>query len=63
MLGAVLSLPVTGELSQLLYETGATDPEVYAATAVVLAVTGILACVLPAVRASRLDPRTALNLQ
>jgi ABC-type antimicrobial peptide transport system permease subunit len=29
----------------------------------ILAVTGLLACLLPAIRASRLDPKTALGLQ
>ncbi len=63
VLGAGLSLLVTGELSQLLFETGATDPTVYLGTALVLAATGMLACLLPALRASRLDPRSALGLQ
>ena len=63
IVGAGLSLLVTSQLSQLLFETAATDPAVYAVTALVLAVTGILACLLPAIRASRLDPRTALGLQ
>jgi putative ABC transport system permease protein len=62
-LGVVVSLLVTRELSQLLFETDAADPEVYGATVLVLAVTGILACLLPAIRASKLDPRTALGLQ
>jgi len=62
-LGVVVSLLVTRELSQLLFETGAADPEVYGATVLVLAVIGILACLLPAIRASKLDPRTALGHQ
>jgi ABC-type antimicrobial peptide transport system permease subunit len=63
VLGAGLSLLVTRAFSQLLFETGVADPEVYGATALVLALTGILACLLPAIRASNLDPRTALGLQ
>jgi ABC-type antimicrobial peptide transport system permease subunit len=63
ILGAGLSLLVTRAFSQLLFETGVADPEVYGATALVLALTGILACLLPAIRASKLDPRTALGLQ
>ncbi|HXT17103.1 MAG TPA: ABC transporter permease [Gemmatimonadaceae bacterium] len=63
VLGACLSLFVVGALSQLLFETGSTDPEVYGGTALVLAVTGLLACLVPAIRASRLDPRAALGLQ
>jgi predicted permease len=63
VLGASVALLATSELSQLLFETGGADPAVYAGTALVLAVTGILACLFPAIRASRLDPRTALGLQ
>ncbi len=63
VLGGGLSLLVAPELSQLLFETVVTDPGVYAATALVLATTGILACVLPAIRAARLDPKAALNVQ
>jgi predicted permease len=61
--GTVISLLVTGFLSQLLFETAAADPAVYLSAAAVLGVTGIAACLGPAVRASRLDPRIALNSQ
>jgi putative ABC transport system permease protein len=63
IVGSALSLLATRELSQLLFETGAADPLVYGLTAFVLAATGLSACLLPAIRASRLDPRTALNSQ
>jgi ABC-type antimicrobial peptide transport system permease subunit len=63
VIGAAVSLLVTRELSQLLFETDAGDPTVYAGAALILAVTGLLACLLPAIRASRLDPKTALGLQ
>jgi predicted permease len=61
VVGTGLSLLVTGFLSQLLFETTAADPTVYLSAALVLGVTGIVACLLPAIRASRLDPKTALN--
>ena len=61
--GAALSLLVARGLSQLLFETGSSDPVVYGSAIVVLAVIGIAACLLPAIRASRLDPRGALNAQ
>jgi ABC-type antimicrobial peptide transport system permease subunit len=60
-LGVVMSLLVTRALAQLLFETGARDPVVYVAAVLVLAVTGAGACLGPAIRASRLDPRAALN--
>jgi len=63
VLGSALSLLVTRALSQLLFETGAADPLVYGLTVLVLGATGISACLLPAIRASRLDPRITLNIQ
>lgn len=60
-LGMIVSLVVTRALSQLLFETGAHDPVVYAAAILVLCATGLGACIGPAIRASRLDPRNALN--
>jgi ABC-type antimicrobial peptide transport system permease subunit len=62
-LGAGLSLLVAGGLSELLFETGAADPVVYGCAIVVLGLTGTAACLAPAIRATRLDPRTALNTQ
>ena len=61
--GVVVAFPATRALAQLLFETAVADPVVYLAAVVVLGVTGMAACLLPAIRASRLDPRTALNEQ
>jgi putative ABC transport system permease protein len=63
VVGSVLSLLVSRALSQLLFQTAPADPLVYVLTALILAATGIAACLLPALRASRLDPRAALNMQ
>jgi predicted permease len=62
-LGAGLSLLVAGGLSPLLFETGAADPVVFGCAIVLLGLTGTAACLAPAIRATRLDPRTALNTQ
>jgi putative ABC transport system permease protein len=62
-LGAGLSLLVAARLSQLLFETGSVDPVVYVAAIALLGMTGIAACLAPAIRATRLDPRMALNAQ
>ena len=61
--GVALALLVTGVLSQLLFETNASDPIVYGSAALILGVIGIAACLLPAIRATRLDPRVALSAQ
>jgi putative ABC transport system permease protein len=47
-------------LRSLLVQTGATDPVTLAGVAIVLSSASIVACVLPAYRATRLDPVAAL---
>ena len=63
LVGSALSLLVTGVLSELLFETVASDPAVYVLAALALLVTGVAACLVPALRAARIDPRLALNAQ
>ncbi|MBA3892182.1 MAG: FtsX-like permease family protein, partial [Gemmatimonadales bacterium] len=48
-------------LSTLLFEVSATDPDVYAAIALVLLAVGAAAGFLPARRATRIDPIVALR--
>jgi putative ABC transport system permease protein len=50
-------------LRDLLFETSATDPFTYAAVAGALALVAILACWIPARRAARVDPLTALRYE
>jgi putative ABC transport system permease protein len=61
--GIGLSLLTTRALSQLLFETVPFDPVIFASSAVMLGLIGILACLVPGVRASQLDPRSALNTE
>ena len=56
-LGAVLARP----LRFITYGVEAGDPTVYAAIVVTLAATGFIATLVPARRASRVDPATALR--
>jgi ABC-type antimicrobial peptide transport system permease subunit len=63
VLGIVAAFPAARALAELLFDTAVADPLVYGAAVVVLGVTGMAACLLPAIRASRLDPRTALSEQ
>ncbi len=65
ILGALIGLPATYALTRLmktfLFGFSATDPLTYSATAALLMVVAILACYLPARRATRVDPLTALR--
>jgi ABC-type antimicrobial peptide transport system permease subunit len=58
LVGAVL---LTRLLRTMLFEITPTDPLTYAIVAGVLAVTAIAACQMPAWRATRVDPLTALR--
>ncbi|HET7348472.1 MAG TPA: ABC transporter permease [Acidobacteriaceae bacterium] len=61
--GIGLSLLVTRALSQLLFETTPLDPAIFLAAALLLGATGVLACLLPGIRAAQMDPRAALNTE
>ncbi|HXZ07245.1 MAG TPA: FtsX-like permease family protein, partial [Paraburkholderia sp.] len=63
VLGLGISLLVTRALSQLLFETTALEPAIFFSAAFLLGAIGALACALPGIRASQLDPRTALNTE
>jgi len=60
-LGVGLSLLSTRALSQLLFETTPLDPGIFISAVFLLAAIGVLACLLPAIRASQIDPWVALN--
>jgi putative ABC transport system permease protein len=62
-LGLGISLLATRVLSQLLFETAAVEPAIFFSAAFLLGAIGALACMLPGIRASQLDPRTALNTE
>lgn len=60
-LGVILSLAATRVMSHLLFGVGATDPLTFAGVCAVLALVALVACVIPARRATRIDPMTALR--
>jgi len=48
-------------MSSFLYGVGATDPLTFAAVLLSLALVAVAACAVPATRASKVDPSTALR--
>jgi ABC-type antimicrobial peptide transport system permease subunit len=61
VLGIVAALAATRLLSTVLFGVNAADPLTYAAISATLLAAGLLACWLPARRATRVDPLTALR--
>lgn len=59
-IGLVVSLGITGLLDTLLYDVSTTDPLTFVAVPALLIAVAAAAAWLPARRASRLDPRSAL---
>jgi putative ABC transport system permease protein len=61
--GLLLAFAFTRLLSSLLYGVSAADPAVYVGVPILLFLIGLLACLVPMLRATRIHPITALRYQ
>jgi putative ABC transport system permease protein len=61
--GLLLAVAVTRLISNLLYDVAPGDPWTFGGVALLFAIVALLACFIPARRASRIDPMVALRDQ
>jgi putative ABC transport system permease protein len=61
--GLFASAALTRLMTQLLFDVSASDPMTFVAIALILVVVAVVACLLPALRATKIDPMVALRYE
>jgi len=62
-IGFVAALGATRVLEMFMYDVSPNDPATFALTLLILVLTALAACIVPARRASRVDPLEALRAE
>jgi predicted permease len=63
VIGTGASLLLTGLMKSLLFDVSATDPAIFCAIALLLTCVALLACYIPARRATKVDPMIVLRYE